>query len=90
MKKVLITGGAGYIGTVLTELLLKKGYKVTIYDNLMYDGSLLIQFFNNDNFNFIKGDITDVQKMKDSVKDVDVVIHLAAIVGYQACDNNRS
>lgn len=89
MKKVLITGGAGYIGTVLTELLLKKGYKVTIYDNLMYDGSLLIPFFNNDNFNFIKGDITDVQKMKDSVKDVDVVIHLAAIVGYQACDNNR-
>ena len=89
MKKVLITGGAGYVGTVLTELLLSEGYGVTIYDNLMYDGSLLIPFFNHKKFNFIKGDIVDTEKMKAAVKDVDVVIHLAAIVGYQACDNNK-
>ena len=89
MKKVLITGGAGYIGTVLTELLLSKGYKVTIYDRLMYDGSILIPYFSNPNFKFVKGDILDKESLNKVIKENDIVIHLAAIVGYLACDRNK-
>ena len=89
MKKVLITGGAGYIGTVLTELLLSKGYKVTIYDRLMYDGSILIPYFSNPNFKFVKGDILDKESLNKVMKENDIVIHLAAIVGYLACDRNK-
>ena len=87
--KVLITGGAGYIGTVLTELLLERGHDVTIYDRLMYDGTPLVKFFSYNNFSFINGDILDVDNLKENCKDKDVVIHLAAIVGYLACDNNK-
>ena len=89
MKKVLITGGAGYIGTVLTELLLSRGYKVTIYDRLMYDGAILIPFFSNSNFKFVKGDILDTDSLGKVMKENDIVIHLAAIVGYFACDRNK-
>ena len=89
MNKILITGGAGYIGTVLTELLLEKNYQVTIYDRLMYDGTPLINFFSNDNFSFVNGDILDKEKLRKEISKVDCVIHLAAIVGYLACDNNK-
>ena len=90
MSKILITGGAGYIGTVLTELLLSKGYKVTIYDRLMYDGAILTPFFGNSNFKFIKGDILDKDSLGKVINENDVVIHLAAIVGYFACDRNKN
>ena len=89
MKKVLITGGAGYIGTELANLLLEQDYDVTIYDTLMYDGSVLIPLFKNKNFSFVKGDILDKQKLEDVIKEKDVVIHLAAVVGYFACDKNK-
>jgi nucleoside-diphosphate-sugar epimerase len=89
MKKVLITGGAGYIGTELTSLLLESGYEVTVYDTLMYDGAILIPFFKDKNFNFVKGDILDKEKLSEVIKNKDVVIHLAAIVGYFACDKNK-
>ncbi len=85
MKKVFITGGAGYIGCVLTPLLLKSGYHVTVYDNLMYGGDGLIHNFSDSKFNFIKGDILDKELLYNSIKGHDVVIHLAAIVGYTAC-----
>lgn len=88
-KKIFITGGAGYLGTVITNLLLSKGHKVTIYDNLMYDSKVLIPFFSNTNFKFIKGDILDNSLLEKSMKDHDIVIHLAAIVGYFACLNNE-
>ena len=89
MNKILITGGAGYIGTVLTELLLENNYQVTIYDRLMYDGTPLINFFSDDNFSFVNGDILDKEKLRKEISKVDCVIHLAAIVGYLACDNNK-
>jgi nucleoside-diphosphate-sugar epimerase len=89
MKNILITGGAGYIGTALTRLLLSKGYKVTIYDKLMYDGSVLIPFFSSPNFKFIYGDILNKEKLKNVIKENDVIIHLAAIVGYSACKKNK-
>tara|TARA_B100000686_G_C16802170_1_gene986920 strand:- start:6150 stop:7103 length:954 start_codon:yes stop_codon:yes gene_type:complete len=89
MNKILITGGAGYIGTELTKLLLESGYSVTIFDRLMYDGAVLIPFFSDSNFEFVKGDILDENALTEVMKGKDVVIHLAAVVGYFACDRNK-
>tara|TARA_R100000152_G_C6782287_1_gene219577 strand:+ start:15329 stop:16282 length:954 start_codon:yes stop_codon:yes gene_type:complete len=89
MNKILITGGAGYIGTELTNLLLESGYSVTIFDRLMYDGAVLIPFFSDPNFEFVKGDILDENALTEVMKGKDVVIHLAAVVGYFACDRNK-
>jgi nucleoside-diphosphate-sugar epimerase len=88
MKKILITGGAGYIGTTLVPVLLNLGYDVTIYDNLIYNGDILIPYFSNPKFSFIKGDILETEKLKKAVSHSDVIIHLAAIVGYEACNRN--
>tara|TARA_R100001443_G_scaffold108286_2_gene118641 strand:+ start:1340 stop:2269 length:930 start_codon:yes stop_codon:yes gene_type:complete len=89
-KNVLVTGGAGYIGSVLVPKLLDSGYNVTVYDNLLYGGDGIISNFLNPNFSFIKGDILDSDKLKEAVKGKDVVIHLAAIVGYTACRKDES
>jgi len=56
MIKILVTGGAGYIGSIITPFLLNKGFKVTVYDSLLYGGSSLLPFISNKNFSFIKGD----------------------------------
>jgi len=86
MKKVLITGGAGYIGTTLIPLLLKRNYQVTVIDNLMFNnGDRLIPFLSNKNFNFVKGDIRNLHLLNSLVKNKDVVIHLAAYVGFPIC-----
>jgi nucleoside-diphosphate-sugar epimerase len=87
-KKIFITGGAGYIGSALIPKLLDKGYKVTIYDCLFHGGNHLLPFFRNKNFNFIRGDIRDYKKLKESVRGQDVVVHLAALVGFPACRMN--
>jgi nucleoside-diphosphate-sugar epimerase len=85
MKKVLITGGAGYLGSVLTEVLLNNGYNVTIIDNLLYKQTSVAPFTYNKNFNFILGDVTDNILLKKLVEENDVIIPLAAIVGMPAC-----
>lgn len=85
MKKILITGGAGYLGSVLTEILLNKNYIVTIIDNLIYKQNSVTPFSYNPNFNFILGDVTDDNLLKSLVESHDVVIPLAAIVGMPAC-----
>ena len=87
-KKILVTGGAGYIGTSLIPRLLEEGHRVTVFDNLMYGGNQLLPFFRNENFDFVKGDITIKNQLEDAVKDKDIIIHLAAIVGFPACENN--
>ncbi len=84
-KHILITGGAGYIGSALTEVLLKNGFKVTVLDSLLFGGTGLIPFFSNKNFSFIKGDIRNKKDISKSLDGIDVVIHLAAIVGFPAC-----
>jgi nucleoside-diphosphate-sugar epimerase len=87
-KKVLITGGAGYLGSVITELLLKKNYYVTVYDNLIYTQISVAPFSYNKNFNFILGDVRDEKNLKSLVESHDVIIPLAAIVGMPACKSN--
>lgn len=82
---ILVTGGAGYVGTALVPMLLEKGYKVRVFDNLMYGGDQLLPFFKSQNFEFIRGDIRNIDDVKQAVKNQDVIIHLAAIVGYPAC-----
>jgi len=85
MTKVLVTGGAGYVGSVLIPELLHQGYHVRVLDNLMYNSMSLLPYFVDDNFEFIKGDVRDEKAVQNAVKDVDVIIHLAAIVGAPAC-----
>ena len=88
MKKVLITGGAGYLGSVLTEVLLNKGYQVTVLDNLIYKQTSVAPFSHNKNFTFILGDVTIESTLKPLVESHDVIIPLAAIVGMPACKAN--
>ena len=83
--KVLVTGGAGYVGTTLIPLLLDRGYEVTVLDSLMYGGAALVPFFRRPNFRFIRGDVRDRAALESAVDGKDVVVHLAAIVGYPAC-----
>tara|TARA_R100000900_G_scaffold142165_3_gene123739 strand:- start:1119 stop:2057 length:939 start_codon:yes stop_codon:yes gene_type:complete len=86
MKKILVTGGAGYVGTTLIPMLLKREYEVTILDNLMFgSGDKLIPFINNKNFSFVEGDIRDEKLVASLVKGKDIIIHLAAYVGFPLC-----
>jgi nucleoside-diphosphate-sugar epimerase len=85
MKKILITGGAGYIGSILTEILLKNNYKVTVLDSLIYNQLSLLGFCNNSNFEFINGDVRNEKLLNKLVQQHDVIIPLAAIVGMPAC-----
>ena len=76
-SSVLITGGAGYVGSMLTENLLEKGYKIKIYDTCYFGTEQLPT--NNPNLEIIKADIRDTEKFKNSCHNIDVVIHLACI-----------
>jgi nucleoside-diphosphate-sugar epimerase len=86
--KVLITGGAGYLGSNLTRHLLEAGYTVTVLDNLMYDQVTLLHLFGNPKFQFELGDVRDKKLLQELVELNDVIIPLAAIVGMPACKAN--
>ena len=77
MKKIFITGGAGYVGSRLVPFLLEKGYFVTVYDIMHYTADFLPK--DNNNLNIIKGDIRDPDKLKEACKDHDYFLHLACI-----------
>ena len=83
--KILITGGAGYLGSVLTSHLLTKGYTVTVVDNLLHNQTSLFPLCGNHKFSFVKGDVRDKALMKSLLENADVIIPLAAIVGAPAC-----
>jgi len=85
MKKILVTGGAGYIGSVLVKLLLNKGYFVRVLDNLSFGGEAIVELLNNDNFDFIKGDIRNREDLEKAMQGIDFVAHLGSIVGDPAC-----
>lgn len=88
--KILVTGGAGYIGSVLVPMLLAQGYRVTVLDNFMYRQESLLECCANQNFTLIRGDCRDSGTVKEALKDVDYVLPLAAIVGAPACDADRT
>ncbi len=87
MKRILVTGGAGYIGTVLIDSLLKREdvEYVTCLDNLMYRQEGLFSFFANPKFRFVKGDASEHSVLEKLVSSHNVIIPLAAIVGFPAC-----
>ena len=87
MKSILVTGGAGYVGSGLLNELLLNGYKVTCIDNLIFGGESLLNILHNPNFTFHNCDINNFQNLNEiiSKNNFDAVIHLAAIVGDPAC-----
>ncbi|MDA8933111.1 SDR family oxidoreductase [Candidatus Pelagibacter ubique] len=90
MKTILVTGGAGYVGSGLLRDLLKEGYRVICLDNLMFGGEALLDFWHNKNFVFHNCDINNLENFNKilSSENFDAVVHLAAIVGDPACKLN--
>ena len=86
--KILITGGAGYIGSLLTEKLLNSGHMVTVYDNFMYDQSSLNHLCSNKNLSVVKGDVRNNNEILSTLSTFDVIIPLAALVGAPICKFN--
>jgi nucleoside-diphosphate-sugar epimerase len=83
--KILITGGAGYLGSVITGKMLERGYSVTVLDKLIFNQTSLLQYTSNPNFKFIHGDVRNEKLLEKLCLDSDVIIPLAAIVGFPAC-----
>lgn len=86
--KILISGGAGYIGSVLTQRLLQWGHRVTVLDDLRMGGHGLLGVYGDPNFRLCKADIRDEVEVRYALKDQKVVIHLAALVGEPACQKD--
>ena len=84
--KILVTGGAGYKGVVLTKALLDKGHQVTILDNFMYGCEPVLHLVGNPAFSAVREDIRNVSEKQ--LKDFEVIYHLAGISGYPACEAN--
>ena len=83
--KILITGGAGYLGSVITGKMLASGYQVIVLDKLVFNQVSLLPYTSNPNFKFIHGDVRNEILLKKLCEDADVIIPLAAIVGFPAC-----
>ena len=80
-KKVLITGGSGYIGVHLTKMFLDSHYEVVLLDNHLYGSHGISHLKDHKNLSIIHGDISNIKDVVKSLKDVDTIIALAAIVG---------
>jgi nucleoside-diphosphate-sugar epimerase len=88
-QHILITGGAGYIGSFLTGALLRAGYKVTVVDELLFGGESLLAYFADPNFHFVKADVWEPRAIKTAARNdwpnPQAIVHLAAIAGFPAC-----
>lgn len=89
MEKILVTGGAGYIGSHVVEILLQNDKQVRVLDNGMFGLGSLYPFYENTRFDLIKGDLRNMSDLKKSLKDVEGVIHLGGIVGNPACSFDK-
>ena len=90
MKKILVTGGAGYVGSILVRRLLENGYKVVCLDKLLFGGESLLDIWEHPSFEFHKCDITDFKAVDRILtsNSIEAIVHLAAIVGDPACKLN--
>ncbi|MBI2758560.1 MAG: NAD(P)-dependent oxidoreductase [Chloroflexi bacterium] len=90
-RHILITGGAGYIGSLLTSELLRANFSVSVADSLLFGGESLVPFLHHPNFHFVKADVTEPRAVRDAVKrdwpKPDAIVHLAGIVGFPACQS---
>jgi nucleoside-diphosphate-sugar epimerase len=89
-KNILITGGAGYIGSVLVRILLLNNFRVTVLDNFIYNQeNVFLDLYNNNDFTLIRDDVRNLKVLKKTLNNSDIIIPLAAIVGAPACKKNR-
>lgn len=88
-QRVLVVGGAGYLGSALVPLLLERGYRVRVLDSLLFGKASLSSLEKHPNFQLVQGDVRDIQVVVQAMKRCDAVIDLAAIVGDPACEENR-
>ena len=89
MKKILITGGAGYIGSKLISYLTNSKTKITILDSFLHGQESLLPYISNKNIEIIRGDVRDKSILDPLLKDNDIIIPLAALVGAPLCDKNK-
>jgi len=83
--RVLVTGGAGYVGSVVARALLTHRHEVRVLDSLLYGGRALLGLYPEESFNFVRGDIRSGETVNHALQEIEAVIHLAAIVGDPAC-----
>jgi len=87
---ILITGGAGYLGSIMTPHLLGLGHEVTVLDNFMFRQNSLADCCQYESFNIVRGDCRDAEVVKPLLKDADIIIPLAALVGAPLCNDDKS
>ncbi len=87
-QNILVTGGAGYIGSTMVPELLQAGHKVTVLDNFMYGQNSLAAVCHEPGFNVVKGDIRIKETIRPLLKDADIIIPLAALVGAPLCNRD--
>ena len=90
MSKILVTGGAGYIGSVLVPMLLQEGNEVTVLDNFLFNQSSLLDCCINPKFHIWRGDVRNENVMKKAIEGMDYIIPLAAIVGFPLCKSDET
>lgn len=88
-RSVLVVGGAGYIGSLLSERLLQLGYKVRVLDALLYGKEPLRTVLRHPDFQLMVGDCRNIRDVVSAIKDVDAIVDLAAIVGDPACEQDQ-
>src|SRR5262245_5357109 len=88
MTRILVTGGAGYLGTVIVPALLRAGHRVTVLDNFRYQQDSLNDCCADENFNVVAGDCRERRVVEPLLRDADYIIPLAALVGAPLCDRD--